>query len=218
MTVIKLDAHAGQPQRFTCLSTDTKPDSTSQSGLEAGANLYETDTGQLYWWDGVGWQIGFVGIDIAHHWIHNGHAFFASNLWATVADDASTELLIQVAIGMHTLYEIAAGGDFDVEVFENPTFSAAGSAVGIFNRNRFSSKESGNIITHTPTITDDGTSMGVKLLPGGAGGNAGGGQDGGFDREIILKAGNDYLIRSTNRSGLVKRASTSLDWYQYTTT
>lgn len=218
MTIVKLDSHAGQPQRFTYLSTDDQPDTTSQNGLEAGAELYETDTGQLYWWDGANWQIGSVGIDIAHHWNHNGHAFFASYLWPSIANDAVVEMLIQAATGMHTLYEIAAGGDFDIEVFENPTWSAVGTAVEIFNHNRFSLKTSGSTVTHTPTITDDGTSMGPKLVPGGTGGNAGGGQNGGYEREIILKTGNNYLIRITNRAGLTKRASIALDWYQYTTT
>jgi hypothetical protein len=217
MTVHRLLKTDHEPQGFTGLSTDTKPTPELQA---AGARFYETDTGMVYWWDGDSWQHGQITIPVEHHRIHNGQAFFATHYFSAVANDASAELLIRANSGMHCLYEIAAGGDVEVNIFEEPTATADGPVVTHSNRNRYSTNASNSVITHSPTISVDGVNLGGggKLIPGGSGGNAGGGSDGGFGRELTCRSGRAYLVRSTNRSGQARDMSISLDWYQFTTT
>ena len=155
-------------------------------------------------------------IQTEHMRIHNGEMFAAGHLWtegAAIADNANAELLIQLSDAAHFIMNVAAGGDAEIHFFENPTFSAAGTAVTAHNKNGYSSSTSTATITHGPTITGDGISLGSSLMPGGAGGNAQGGTDSGFAHEWILKTGNDYLVRVINRAGITKAISINISFY-----
>lgn len=162
-------------------------------------------------------------VETAHYRIHNGQTYVAGKLWGEstspielIADNASAEILIQAGEGMHMIADVAAGGDCEIEFCESVTFSDAGTAVTAFNKNRYSTNTSLSTITHTPTITDYGTSIFKSFLPGGAGGNAIGGTDGGFGREMILKSGLDYVIKATNRRGQASHVSIMIEWYKTT--
>jgi len=156
-------------------------------------------------------------IDEAHRRIHAGQSFYAGYLWgegSNIADNASAELLIQVgAESMHTIYEVAAGGDAEVRVFEAPTVSTAGTSVTAFNKARYSANASNATLTRDPSISADGTALPAKFLPGGTFLSTGS-QDGGFNRETILNANTDYLFRVTNRAGSAQPMSISMEWYE----
>jgi len=160
---------------------------------------------------------GLVVISTEHERIHDGVMYEAGFLWSEVtaiADDASAEFLLQLTDGAHAIFNIAAGGDAEVHFFENPTFSAAGDLVTVFNKNRFSSNTSSAVATANPTITDAGTALPKSFLPGGSGPHSGGGSDGNYNHERVLKGGNDYLVRVTNRAGATKAISIGVEFYE----
>lgn len=165
-------------------------------------------------------------ITTEHAWVHAGKGFVAGELWnegAAIADNASVEVLIQAGNTMHVIANIVVGGDSEVRYFKGTTFSAAGTSLTAFNKNDNSTITSSSTITHTPTLTADGTQFPPKFIPGGTSGGAGpgggggslaGGSDGSFSSEFILKSGEDYLIRITNRANATITIGVSVEWYE----
>jgi len=153
-------------------------------------------------------------VDSGHAHINNGFGFVVGDIFYAVADEGVAEGLFQVTNQMHINLSVVSQGDCEIRVFENPTFSAAGTAMTIFNKNRESNKVSGATVTHTPTLTDDGTELTPTFVAGGTGGNATGGQGENFAGESILKAGNNYLFRIINKSGQARTIGARLVWYE----
>lgn len=154
--------------------------------------------------------------DEIHANIHRGVMFSGSYFDLAIADDASIEILFQVDASQsaHLRFGGASGGDAELEIFEGTTFSAAGTAVPTNNRNRLSGNTASTVITHTPTLTGDGTSLMAMYVPGGTGFLfTQGGQSRSFE-EWILVPGQDYLMRITNRSGVAQPLSALLDFYE----
>lgn len=152
-----------------------------------------------------------------HYQIHAGNAYMVGYVWnegAEIADDATAQVLIQPSAGMHLIFGVASGGDAEIRFYKGTTFSAAGTALSTFNKNEFSSNTSGATITHTPTVTDAGTSFPPQFIFGGTGGNAFGVSDGSYDSEIVLSPTTDYLVSVTNRSGVAQVIAISLEWYE----
>jgi hypothetical protein len=117
----------------------------------------------------------------------------------------------------HANFSVNCGGDAELEIFENPTTSAPGTAINAVNNNRFSPNTADGTYYHTPTVTAAGTPLFATLAPGGAGGNSGGGGTTGESRggaEFILKTGQTYLVRVTNRAGQAKRVSIAVGFYE----
>lgn len=155
--------------------------------------------------------------DVAHENVHLGKAYYCSVLWgdgAEIADNGTADVLLQIDAGTHVIYDVACGGNAEVYLYRNPTYSAAGTAISVFNKNEYSANTTANTITHTPTITGTGTALPSRLLPGGNKTAGSGGEDGSFNREIILMAGNDYLLRVKNISGAIQPVSVSFEWYE----
>lgn len=160
-----------------------------------------------------------VAIESSHQNIHDGIAFFCGydNGDATLADNASQVILFRVGADStaHLIRDVGVGGDFRVEAIEGVTVTATGSnTLTIFNKDRSSTLSSGCTAYHTPTTWSGGTALPTKLVPGGTGGNASGGADGGYSRELVCKTSTDYIFRITNRSGLPRRVSDILEWYE----
>lgn len=153
-------------------------------------------------------------VNIEHSVINNGAAFQVGDIFEGIANDGVAEGLFQVTNEMHVVLQVVSVGDCYLRIFENPTFSAAGTPMTIFNKNRTSTKPSGNTVTHTPTLTDDGTELTPTFIPGGSGGTATSAQTVGFAGEAILKAGNDYLFRIINKSGQARTIGAKLEWYE----
>ncbi len=151
-----------------------------------------------------------------HKRVHDGGMFQLDRVVEAVADDGTIELLVQVpaATQVHLRFAAAAAGDARISIFEGTTFSDAGTAMTAVNRNRVPTISTpGSVVTHTPTVTGDGTELSDVLIPGGSGGNASGGTDDGF-QEWILAASTDYLVRLKNISGGAAHLGLQLNWYE----
>lgn len=154
-------------------------------------------------------------ISTAHTRIHQGLGYVCGTYSAAVANNANLDMLIQVADArMHTILDVAAGGDTTITMYEGTTFSSAGSSLSAFNKARWSDNTTTTTLTAGPTITDIGTAFPTKFLPGGTRGNAQGGSDSGFSRELDFSTSTNYLIRAVNISGNSKPISIVLEWYE----
>lgn len=161
--------------------------------------------------------------EVAHYWAHRGWGFEAGHRWSeadVVADNGTADIVFQVIDGAHIIWDIAAGGDCEIDIYDDPSWSIGSpeNQITVFNKNEYSSNTSNNILHASPVITDPGTlSSPSKFLFGGTGGNAVGFTDGGFAREKIWKPGspiNTKLIRVTNRSGQDRAIAINFEWYQ----
>lgn len=158
-----------------------------------------------------------INIDTIHARVHAGQMFQADYMATGVANSGTIEMLVKCPVGsvVHMAFEVGAGGDAKLELFENPTVTVDGTSIAATNRNRRSSLVANATVFHTPTTTADGTALiphGI-LVPGGSGGNSAGGQNEGF-AEWVLKADEDYLIRLTNVSGTAQALGIELEWYE----
>jgi hypothetical protein len=136
-----------------------------------------------------------VTLDDAHYHIHDGSHFFANHFLADL--DIATPFVILLQTGeneIHLLDEIQVTETLKVEIYEDTTFSAAGTSIPIANRNRNSDRLTQLTLTHTPTITGAGNkisdiyiiaaSLGANLNPIANRSNA----------ELILKSNSVYQI------------------------
>jgi len=152
--------------------------------------------------------------------VHDGKFFTVGHFINNVGDDASLDLLIQVSAtrSMHATFGVQVGGDCEAYFYEGTTFSGAGTAITIYNNNRFSSTVATATITHTPTVSGVGTQIVPTIwIPGGSGGQAIGGQGGGPTRtgtEWILATSGVYLLRVTNRAGQATEISSQVAFYE----
>lgn len=159
-------------------------------------------------------------MDHEHRMIHDGMAFHATHRTASLANGGTLEGLIAVPAGafphMTGMLFTFGAGDLDIETFEGTTTSADGTAVNSFNRNRNSTNTPNIVLTHTPTITDDGTKIHDRLVPPtGAGvGNQEGVVSPNLGEEWILKPSTKYLVRVTNNSGGAIKVTMEILWYE----
>jgi len=155
------------------------------------------------------WNNALVTMDEIHANVHRGIMFEASHANASVANNGDVEVIVQVHADQaaHMRWFAAAGGDMQIEVYEGVTYSSAGTSILTPNLNRFSSNTATALVSHTPTLTDDGTLLASSILPGGTAGRQ-------PPIEWILKTGEDYLFRLTNIDGGNQAVSLALDWYE----
>ena len=134
--------------------------------------------------------------------IHDGVQYGVGYYDSSLASSGTIDLLIQTnGYDLWTLLSLAAGGDALLQVYEGTTFSAAGTSLPPTNLNRTHSADSLEaVVTHTPTITADGTLIWQQFMPGGTGGNAAGGTLDTFQQGIFAP-NEDYLLRLTNLAG-----------------
>ena len=153
-------------------------------------------------------------IDVVHEEVHEGKHYIATHYLSSISSGVSFNVLIQVPAAKfpHFLFSSTVKADSLFLIYETTTFSAAGTSIPIFNNSRSSSNTSGLTITHTPTITADGTQIFTKYSAAGNAGNGGGG-GGGNSTEFILKASTNYIFRLTSLSN-GNIASFEFDWYE----
>lgn len=134
---------------------------------------------------------------------------------AALINTASVEIIISVpaATYPHLVSTITVSGDCSIEFYEGATTTADGTAINLFNRNRNSATTPDIVLTHTPTISGDGTIVHPDYIPGGQKKKATGGEDG-FDDELVLKPSTKYLLRVTNESGANAIVAIAFDWYE----
>jgi hypothetical protein len=164
--------------------------------------------------------LGLLGtIDAAHKEIHEGETFEA---WyrvpngSTIANNGTLDMIISTgAKELHIVEAIAFGGDCELDVYVDGTYSGGTSFTPINLKHSSSEVSTASVSTQATAITVSavGTLKDEDLFFGGTGGNARGGAIR-ADTEIIWKINSDYLIRLTNRSGQAQRFMIKLQWYE----
>lgn len=155
-------------------------------------------------------------IDVVHHEVHEGEMFHAAYTNASVSNGANVDL--QITTGLkeaHTSWEVFAGGQVTVSLYEAPTTSA-GTAVTAYNMKRLSANVPLSAVVHTPTVSATGsiTLVNGRILPGGTSPTTrvGGGIRSGS--EWILKPSTKYMMRVNNSSGGTIAVNVVLEWYE----
>lgn len=157
-------------------------------------------------------------IDTVHHEVHEGEMFHASHTNGSVSNGASLDVLLVTGatVETHVSWEVFAGGQVTVYLYEGATTSAAGTAVVAYNMKRDSLNTPEATVTHTPTVTATGTTALIngRILPGGTSPTTrvGGGIRSGA--EWILAPETQYLLRVTNTSGGTIAVNVGLEWYE----
>lgn len=158
-------------------------------------------------------------IDVVHHEIHEGETYQASYKSpdaSNIADNGTIDILVKTgAKYCHLAFEIAAGGDAEILLYEDTTTSNDGTPLVEHNMNRGIADSATAAAFHTPTVTDVGTLLENRFVPGGAGGNSQGGS--GTIRpgtEWILNINKNYLVRGINRAGTAQPMSNIVQWYE----
>lgn len=147
-----------------------------------------------------------VAMAYVHQRVHDGRFFSGGYFNSAVANNSTIDLLLQTSatLATHIQFSGASGGDSTIQLFEDATFSDAGTVITMSNHNRASDKTMDATVTHTPTILTTGAHVnGTVFVPGGQKAQSGGGS-GGFDDEFVLKLSSTYLVRFTNISGQTK--------------
>lgn len=152
-------------------------------------------------------------LGVVHHHVHDGQSFIAARDTGSIANNATSDVLfITGSKQCHMNHIATADGAFLLNLYENTTYTAAGTPIVAFNRLRNSSNPSLAQVSHSPTISAVGLALPVEMVPGGnQSGGATQGQD--FDR-FVLHQNSVYLFRLTNVSGNPSRAVLSLSWYE----
>lgn len=151
-----------------------------------------------------------------HRLSHEGLVYHATHRVAALANSASLDILLDVPANtfphLRKLMFHLESGPCDIEFFEGTTTSADGTGITVFNRNRNSANTAGTVITHTPTITDDGTRLHDLYSP--TGGKDVGSDTLGLGEEWTLAPSTKYLLRLTNNSGAVLDFSLEIMFYE----
>lgn len=142
--------------------------------------------------------------------ISTGNMFIAGDYSSAVSYNTGVNILIQNGAndGIKLIAEILTSVDCTVQLFETPTFSAAGSAITPKNLNRSSAKVLGATITKNPTLSADGTQIGPTIL------NQGNIQKALLENAIILAPSTNYLIKIVSISSYIGIINTLLQIYQ----
>ena len=164
-------------------------------------------------------RCGYTGVQkrilYPHSEIHAGATFqvsYKSPNAAAIADDGTIEILIRTAATHepHLTFVLAAGGDAELVLLEDPGVTAAGTGLTEWNMYRPHARTATVTAFHTPTLVG-GTVFHNSFLPGGSGGNA----PGGVARsgsEWIFAPSQDYAIRGINRAGNAQPMSLVVQW------
>lgn len=139
-----------------------------------------------------------VGIDYAHHEIHDGNHYTVSYSKAISAGS-----VISVAITTPTsgtgyvhftgAFQSSLSGTF---VFSQNASISSGSALNVFNNNLNSAKTSGTVVVGTPTVTTYGTAITTVVIgTNDKQTSIGGGNE--ARQEFILATNSTYIIYFT---------------------
>ena len=163
---------------------------------------------------------GRTVIDTAHEAVHGGRSFHVFRYTSLDVGQLLGVILDLTAATKeaHLTYEVSAGGDGLIELFENTT-RGNGNAITAYNRHR----KKATSPTATPNTTlpfqanlgvgADGVGLGARFIPGGAllitqGGRA-------ESRvEWVLDPGTKYLLKFSNLAGNTQQVGLGIDWYE----
>ena len=156
-----------------------------------------------------------ISINRPHQEVHEGNTFQASTYTGTVANNDFVYFALSTtgtANGTHFSWEITAGGDAVVSLYEGFTGTLT-NELSVFNLNRLSPNLSPNSAFEYPVISVYGTLLHTQLLSGGANNQFGGGIAR-RDTEWILAYGKVYLLATQNIAGTAQPISIVGQWYQ----
>lgn len=142
-----------------------------------------------------------VFVSHEHGQIHNSNFFSAGYLDLAVATTADIEVMFETgAAEIHTFLKLIAGGDALFEVFEGVTTSAAGTALTATGHYRPSPGTTSVTWTHSPTVTDYGTTLWQEYIPGGSQGQTPGAAQTVGAEQVVFKANTKYILKLTNNA------------------
>ena len=155
-----------------------------------------------------------VTISGPHHKVHQGRFFNLSKIFAAVANNASADVLMKTgATAPHMVFDVTAGGNAYIYLYEGTTVSADGTTLAVTNHSRASTRVADLTGFHTPTVSATGTQLDELFIPAGSGPKAGGGGVS-FADEYILAVSTNYLIRITNKSGGAADFGVHVEFYE----
>jgi hypothetical protein len=156
-------------------------------------------------------------VDYAHHEIHAGSTFKVPVCDQLLADDGTLNIMVTTPNTTkwgHMIWDASCGGNAVVRLTKNPTTSG-GSSFTPINKNMNSATASTVTVKTGVTVTDDGTVLDCKIVPGGTGGNASGGGAEVRD-EWIMEQNQIVLLQVSNIAGSAKPTSLAMEWYEHT--
>ena len=134
-----------------------------------------------------------------------GRLFFSSSVSRAVANAATVS--VQVTAGAQTemlKMAIVATGECTVDAYEGTTYSAAGTALTIENRNLVSANVCAASAHLNPTVSVLGSYHFTQIVPAGSGPGAGGVRAGSVSPDsysFLMAPNSDLLFVITNVSG-----------------
>lgn len=149
---------------------------------------------------------------------HQGRAYTYSSVISIAGNSAYNILFDLTTVGSvaHIGFHLNSSGDSKMEFFEGCTVSSNGTSIVATNNNRNSSNVDVHKLYHTPTITNDGSTLSAAFVSGGAGPQASGGQSAGLHRggaEWLLNTSKKYLFRVTNLTAQTITCDPSFTYY-----
>ena len=174
-------------------------------------------SGRILEFDGAASGAYMVGIDIAHHKVHEGEHWNFSTRDADVDIATPKTVRVTTAAGsqLHAVFTGSSTGAGYTEILEAPTIAAAtlGTQATAWNRNRQSTKNCPATFYTDCEVSATGTVLETYQLPAGTDKKAGGGLGRGGS-EWILKASTEYVYRFTAATD-DQKVSGLIDVYDY---
>ena len=167
-----------------------------------------------------------IRIGHAHSKVHQGVYYNVSHYFSGIADNAEALLLIKLSANYenHSVIQIGTSGDARLELYENPTLTADGTALSITNHNRSKALASPTYASsstafYSPTIGNSPQNYGTALipgffLPGGTKDKGGGAIAEASGEQWVWAASNNYLVRAINQSGSAQDISIDIAFYE----
>ena len=152
-------------------------------------------------------------VDVNHLRLHEGRAYYAYRVEASLAVNGHLDIAIAWPSGTlpHAVFNYQCGGDSRFYVYENPTTSG-GTALTIHRRNRALATTSTGAAVYAPTVSSLGTEIFGEIITSGQGGTGAGG--GGYTYEYVLAPLTTYLFRLTNINSQAHIAELLIEWYE----
>jgi len=156
-----------------------------------------------------------ITIESEHARIHQGKGFQLSNKITGLLSTESHYFLIDPSTPIHWRdYKfLTDGAPVDIELFENPTITANGTALTPLNRNRLSATVSTSAVYANPTVTSDGDRLYIDGIVG-SGDKKSTGSTEGIAGEWIIDGGNTYLLKLTNNDTVTINYIYQFFWYE----
>lgn len=166
--------------------------------------------------DGATHVLATIGYE--HHQVHEGDAFYAQHNASGVADGGYVGVLFTTANTTswgHAIFGMNSSSKATFELYENPTVTSTGTTVTAYNRDRNDGSNAVVSVSHTPTVSNNGTLIRMRYIgTGGLANLAGAGDDRG-QSEFILEQNEQYYVK-----GVSEAASNNIcvycTWYEHT--